>query len=319
VWADDLTLVIENKVGAPESENQCNYYYRLFREEPGARFLFLSPTGTAPTSATDAALEAFKPVSYHDIRTCLAEVLHDTVDDPPGSARDVAEHYLRTLEVDFPMVTSPDPDGDRVRTIEDVQARFYVEHQERIQEWARLATSASEEADRFMHSLLPDFERLAAELGARIAHGQGGPGYQCFLFRESWLRDGVQVASVVVEWPRSVAFVGPRRPVDGIHLLWGVPQFQPLFDYLAINTAPLRGQHRYQKGIQYPAYRNLPSAEGAYWDDLEPYGNVIIDSVRATWQHFADYIDRAIECLNDESATDTSPAPAAVPPQPLGA
>lgn len=99
VAAPGLTLVIENKVGAPESDRQCDSYFELFRDEPGARFIFLTPTGYRPDSASGPAIAAFRPLAYRQIRRILSEALAAT---PTGArGRSIAEDYLRTLDREF--------------------------------------------------------------------------------------------------------------------------------------------------------------------------------------------------------------------------
>lgn len=95
-----LTLVIENKVDAAEGAGQCDAYHALFRDEPGARFVFLTPTGYAPRSASGDAREAFRPMSYGALRDLLASALGATA--TLGAGAPVARAYLRTLELEFP-------------------------------------------------------------------------------------------------------------------------------------------------------------------------------------------------------------------------
>jgi hypothetical protein len=97
VRADDLTLVIENKVDAIEREHQCNDYYDCFGNEPGARFVFLSPSGRAPVTATGAAAEACRPLSYRRLADALAQALAETATGRLGKGRSAAEQYLLTL------------------------------------------------------------------------------------------------------------------------------------------------------------------------------------------------------------------------------
>ncbi|WP_437597688.1 PD-(D/E)XK nuclease family protein [Sorangium sp. So ce590] len=97
-----LCLVIENKVDAREQPKQCDRLYESFGREPGALFIFLSPSGRAPVTATGDAREAFKPMSYADI----AAMLRDALASAPGKdatahGREAASNYLVTLEREF--------------------------------------------------------------------------------------------------------------------------------------------------------------------------------------------------------------------------
>ncbi len=77
--ADGLTLVIENKVDALENSDQCETYFDYFHDDPGARFIFLTPTGDAPTTArSEAANAAWRALSYRDLLDDLKSVLAGT-------------------------------------------------------------------------------------------------------------------------------------------------------------------------------------------------------------------------------------------------
>ncbi|WP_438014175.1 PD-(D/E)XK nuclease family protein [Sorangium sp. So ce315] len=97
-----LCLVLENKIDAREQPQQCDRLYESFCHEPGALFVFLSPSGRAPVTATGGAREAFTPMSYADI----AAMLRDALASAPGKGatargREAASNYLATLEREF--------------------------------------------------------------------------------------------------------------------------------------------------------------------------------------------------------------------------
>ncbi len=101
----ELTLVVENKVDAPEGHRQCDAYFEAFKSDPGARFVFLTPEGRPPVSATGEAAKAFRSMSYRQLHDVLSRSLR-AVDAPqPRSGitegRRVVESYLRTLDREF--------------------------------------------------------------------------------------------------------------------------------------------------------------------------------------------------------------------------
>jgi len=100
VWGLDFTIVIEAKVDAPEGPAQCDYQYEQFVDEPGSRFIFLSPRGRSPRTATGDAKDAFRPLSFAAIRDDLRAALADGPSDAEG--RGAAADYLRTLDKEFP-------------------------------------------------------------------------------------------------------------------------------------------------------------------------------------------------------------------------
>jgi hypothetical protein len=101
VWGEEWALIIENKVYSPEGDGQCDYYYELFCDQPGARFVFLTPTGSAPSSSPLSAHE-WRPLGYRDVRRLLRESLSADGVNADASGRGAAEQYLQTLEAMFP-------------------------------------------------------------------------------------------------------------------------------------------------------------------------------------------------------------------------
>ena len=103
VWGEDFTLVIENKVGADEQPDQCDDLYRHFKIEKVPLFLFLTPDGRKPdTATTPRAQRAFKTLSWPEIRVMIEAALTESQPES-GSAEavDVVENYLQTLREQF--------------------------------------------------------------------------------------------------------------------------------------------------------------------------------------------------------------------------
>ena len=103
VWGQSFTLIIENKVDAMEQPDQCDGLYKRFKNENSPLFLFLTPDGRKPeTATTQGAQQAFRALSWPQVRTMLEAVLTEsrpatTVAD----AVDVVRNYLRTLKEQF--------------------------------------------------------------------------------------------------------------------------------------------------------------------------------------------------------------------------
>ena len=101
----ELTLVIENKVEATECLGQCDAYFKAYRSEPGARFVFLTPDGRTPISATGSAAGAFRALSYRQVLLALDRSLETAAGVGPAGVtaegRQVAESYRRTLKREF--------------------------------------------------------------------------------------------------------------------------------------------------------------------------------------------------------------------------
>ena len=97
---DDYTLVIENKVDALEQPKQCDRLYARFRHEQNAYFLFLTPDGRTPKTASGQAKEAFKTASWREVRILLEDSIR-ACDSMCAPGSDVPINYLRTLREQF--------------------------------------------------------------------------------------------------------------------------------------------------------------------------------------------------------------------------
>lgn len=101
-FCPDVTLIVENKVDAGEQERQCDRLYEHFGNEPGAVFLYLTPDGRAPQTATGAALAIWATLRYRDFAAMLDAALHDTRANASASGLAAAQNYLATLRREFP-------------------------------------------------------------------------------------------------------------------------------------------------------------------------------------------------------------------------
>lgn len=98
VWGDAATLITEVKVDAGEGPRQCDRLYERFADSPDPRFIFLTPSGRRPLTASGNAAEAFTSISFADIRQVLEQVLDEGSD---GDGVRAAEDYLQTLREEF--------------------------------------------------------------------------------------------------------------------------------------------------------------------------------------------------------------------------
>ncbi len=103
VWGENFTLVIENKVDASEQPGQCDDLYKNFKIEKAPLFLFLTPDGRKPcTATTPCSQRAFKTLSWPEVRAMLEEALNKSQSAAEvASATDVVKNYLRTLKEQF--------------------------------------------------------------------------------------------------------------------------------------------------------------------------------------------------------------------------
>lgn len=97
----EAVIVIENKIDAPESDRQCDILYESFSDRPGARFVFLTPTGCRPVSASGEAADAFVAIGHREITAMLSMCLDNSRTDRQVLGRHIVEDYLRTLRKEF--------------------------------------------------------------------------------------------------------------------------------------------------------------------------------------------------------------------------
>ena len=103
IWGPQLTVVIEAKVDAPERPDQCNDLYADFLADPWPHFIFLTPTGRRPMTATAQAGAAFAGWSFRDVREDLRDVVASAGVNPRvNPALAAMETYLTTLDLEFP-------------------------------------------------------------------------------------------------------------------------------------------------------------------------------------------------------------------------
>ena len=103
VCGHNFTLVIENKVDASEQRNQCDDLYENFKNENMPLFLFLTPDGRRPrTATTPRSQRAFRTLSWPEVRAMLDTALKESRPATGvASAVDVVRNYLRTLREQF--------------------------------------------------------------------------------------------------------------------------------------------------------------------------------------------------------------------------
>lgn len=102
-WGQNFTLIIENKVDAAEQPDQCDDLYENYKAEFAPLFLFLTPDGRPPfTATTPAGQRAFKTLSWLALRAMVEAALNESQPATGGAdAVEVVENYLLTLKEQF--------------------------------------------------------------------------------------------------------------------------------------------------------------------------------------------------------------------------
>ncbi len=97
----NMTVVIEAKVDAEEGSGQCDRLYKDWRGD--CQFVFLTPRGDRPQTATGAASAAFNTMRMSDVPSLLEEALRESaVVSPDSPGRAAVQTYLQTLRREFP-------------------------------------------------------------------------------------------------------------------------------------------------------------------------------------------------------------------------
>lgn|GEM_PF-4838098 len=104
VVGEDVTVVIENKVDAGEGLDQCERLYWSWADQPTeVRWLFLSPTGRPPVTATSpAALAAWRTLGYADLEQLLRSTLSGAGEGTAPVGRATAHQYLASIATVVP-------------------------------------------------------------------------------------------------------------------------------------------------------------------------------------------------------------------------
>jgi hypothetical protein len=94
-----MKVVVEAKIDAFERPDQCDDLFAAFGEDLGVEFVFLTPRGRPPATATGDARRAFRRLSFAQLREALGDLLATSDRSAPG--RLTVESYHTTLEAQF--------------------------------------------------------------------------------------------------------------------------------------------------------------------------------------------------------------------------
>lgn len=289
------TLIIENKVDAPEQPTQCEDFYREWGTS--GRYLLLSPTGRLPHSVqSPAARAAWRSLSYGS----LARLLEDLAPAANGPGRVAYLAYIEALGQLFPRqrtfevhreetpVESPDPfDAPRLR--------FFLQNRQEIGELRDIETEFKLAFNHEVQSLLGPMLAALKELdpsveGSVDKWGGAGPKHPMF-WRPSWRAvDGQARASIGLAWdgadPTHECLYAGLFARDKAWRKW-------LDDDFA--TAPTA---EWRKGIYPVAYQYL-SAPADWWMHLHEWRAGLTHGVVLAWKRYADRVDAGLSDLGE--------------------
>lgn len=174
--------------------------------------------------------------------------------------------------------------------IEDERVKFFLEHQERIREWASLEDEVSKFVHLFYRSLKGDLDE--ALRSGRIeddvrSFRVGGRWPGLGLRRQGWPK-GKSDPDVRLEWFRkSVLFPPHRSLMCGVRT--NVERYRSSFTKEARPAYP-------QSSRWWPAYRYLDPPKDRFWegDNLKEYRNYIVETILTIWKDLAPLVDKAV-------------------------
>lgn len=277
-------IVIEAKVDADERPAQCDDLFALFGST--AEFVFLTPSGHRPWSASGRAAESFRCLSFAAIRDALE--LESTSAAFNGSARGASavRTYLDTLNVQFP----------RSQPVEiNARVRFYFENRAILDEWAGLADEARHAAHSFFQSLRDPVEGLARRLGddVHVYADLEGNFPKLMLFRGSWgTGSGAPKVAVGLEWHKGGAafdkgYTGvwvDRRDGAGTERL-----YTAVCRELDAEGVSKKGRDKWWPAS---AYQAVPP--GTWWTDLPAFREQLVNRIEAQWELLSACVDDAL-------------------------
>ena len=155
-------------------------------DEPDSAFVFLTPSGRRPVSATDRAAEAFRTLSFGRIRDLLGDVIDAPTYDPAARGAAAGRTYLQTLQIQFPQSQPVQIDARLRERLE--KARLDPAATDQVRGRAGAALETIERAQiSTIHAL------CAAILGERPLECGVVPGFRTadeaeaeLLFAEAW-------------------------------------------------------------------------------------------------------------------------------------
>jgi len=185
--------------------------------------------------------------------------------------------------------------------IEDPRICFFLEHQERIKEWADLRPGASQAAHEFLVSLTDDFDTLdlAAQQGMRTYRrtGRWPAAFFCF---EHWITEPpAPRVGIGLMWDRNNAlfklentpYIGVRVEVDQK----GGPELAKL---LHREIGEVISDTEFEKGganSHWPAIKYEKAQGAQYWKDLSKYRTQLRNRVAEAWKLFSPVVDKAVK------------------------
>ncbi len=146
-----------------------------------------------------------------------------------------------------------------------------------------------------MRSCSSGIEDLAGDVGATFWSVLDGGWPKLFLIKPEWKTSELPKLGVGLQWKQgAVGFATGERPVVGV---WVDQNGRDLQLSQALKARFRAGQlleRPWQSSSWWPAWR-YETANGIYWDDLDPFRAQLVQAVHTTWERYIDAIDSTLE------------------------
>lgn len=183
--------------------------------------------------------------------------------------------------------------------IKSERIKFYLEHEEQIQEWANIKKEANELADKFYRSLQESLRgvletRRMNDVESFVEDDEGAKDWPTIgLRRRGWLEED-NAPDVRLQWhKRNTGFGSGEGPYCGVRA--NQEEYGRFFESC---------KESYPKKGSMWRYREIDVRDGRperYWeaDSLSEYRQFLIDELLRAWCDFAPLIDKAVSNGSD--------------------
>ncbi|WP_419949296.1 hypothetical protein [Candidatus Palauibacter sp.] len=175
--------------------------------------------------------------------------------------------------------------------IEDERIKFYLEHETRIREWAKLEPEVCKFVDRFYRSLEGDLAAAVrsdkiADDGVEVFLADVNPDWPGLVLRRQDWPQGDEEPDVRLGWSRKSV----RFSANGwLGVRTSVKRYRTPFTKEARPAYPLSSP-------SWPAYRDADPPKGRFWegDNLKEYREHLVETILAAWNDLAPLVDEAV-------------------------
>lgn len=179
-----------------------------------------------------------------------------------------------------------------MKRIDDERIKFYLKHQQQIEEWEAVKNDLDRFAHEFYASLRDDIRnKVPADVIVGDVSEPAGNSGLFRLRRYDWPENGPAVE--LGWWPKNRMYSSPNHGVwCGLY----ADQDSPYWDYLCDAKGRPGTTDYLRTEKDYPMFRYLPLLDGNLWEDdqLAEYGNSVIQAVLKAWNDLARLVGEAV-------------------------